>query len=39
MDATSVLGVLSLLEDGIHVLQGDHPLALLLQATDLGDGV
>ncbi len=39
VNATSVLGVLGLLEDGVHVLEGDHPLALLLQASDLGDGV
>ena len=39
MDATGVLGVLGLLEDGVHVLEGDHPLALVLLATDFFDGL
>lgn len=39
MDATGVLGVLGLLEDGIHVLEGDDPLSLFLEATNLLDGV
>jgi hypothetical protein len=39
VDATGVLGVLGLLEDGIHVLEGDDPLSLFLEATNLLDGV
>ena len=39
MDATGVLGVLGALEDGIHVLEGDDLLALLLHAADLLDGL
>lgn len=39
MDATGVLGVLGALEDGVHVLKGDHLLALLLHAADLVDGL
>jgi len=34
VDATGVLGVLGHLEEGVHVLEGDDLLALLLLATD-----
>jgi len=39
VNATGVLGVLGLLEEGIHVLETDGPLALLLLTTNLNDGL
>merc|ERR1711997_756700 len=39
VDATGVLGVLGLLEEGIHILKSDGLLALLLLTTDLIDGL
>ena len=40
MDATGVLGVLGLLEDGVHLVDGDHLLALFLETTaHVVDGV
>ena len=39
MDATGVLGVLGLFEEGIHVLEADGLLALLLLTTNLSDGL
>jgi len=38
VDATGVLGVLGLFEEGIHVLEADGLLALLLLTTNLSDG-
>merc|ERR1719510_1021767 len=40
VDATGVLGVLGLLEDGVHLVDGDHLLALFLETTaHVVDGV
>ena len=40
MDAAGILGVLGLLEDGIHLVEDDHPLAFLLEtAAHVLDGV
>ena len=40
MDATGVLGVLGSLEDGVHLIDGDHLLALFLETTaHVVDGV
>jgi len=40
VDATGVLGVLGLLEDGVHLIDGDHLLALFLETTaHVVDGV
>jgi len=39
VDATGVLGVLGLFEEGIHVLEADGLLALLLLTTNLSDGL
>jgi len=39
VDATGVLGLLGHLEEGVHVLEGDDLLALLLLATDGFDGL
>merc|ERR1711981_1199620 len=38
-DATGVLGVLGLFEEGIHVLETDGPLALLLLTADISNGL
>ena len=40
MDATGILGVLGGLEDGVHLILGDHLLALFLETTaHVVDGV
>ena len=40
MDATSILGVLGFLENGIHVIHGNVPLALIfLTSTKVYNGV
>jgi len=40
VDATGVLGVLGSLEDGVHLIHGDHLLALFLETTaHVVDGV
>ena len=39
MDATGVLGVLGLFEEGIHVLEDDDLLALLLLTADISNGL
>lgn len=33
VDAAGILGVLGLLEDGVHLVEDDHPLAFLLETT------
>ena len=39
VDATGVLGVLGLLEEGIHVFEADGLLALLLLTTNISNGL
>ena len=39
VDATGVLGVLGLFEEGIHVLEDDDLLALLLLTADISNGL
>ena len=39
MDATGVLGVLGLFEEGIHILEDDGLLALLLLTSNLDNGL
>lgn len=39
VEATSVLGVLGLLEDGVELIDLDHSLSLLRFSTKVGDGL